>query len=403
MKIRYVLCVLAVCLMLTGCQTEAVPNPTEASEGGHSAPMPGYDAQNKYMLTSILSFQETDNFFCGSNLIEEFLQYYDKASGISGVLCANPACTHDSPSCGAYMHAGATLSYYDEKLYWIANASQSSGDVCLWQSTLSGTDREKVMLLNFEDIILPYQPQRYIIHRGTLYILGLSNVVERAQAACRVSLLSVPLDKHEEVTALFNETFDRTVQPTVRFVGNEIYLSLIAFPEGGPFDVTVLKFDTQSGASQKVFEETGITEVPGDIWVTEQGEIYLPATGEDHAYLWKLENGKRVEITSWENCGTSVLEVMDGIAVLATRPDNIRKVDIVSLSGETLYSGKLLPDAIPGLDGDPNAYSFALIGGDADKLIINLSTYTDMGMVDYTLLLDLNCDLAPTILWSSQQ
>ena len=95
---------------------------------------------------------------------------------------------------------------------------------------------------------------------------------------------------------------------------------------------------------------------------------------------------------------------MDGIAMLATRDENkIRYVDIRNFSGETIYSGKLFPSAISGLDKDPNTYSFAVLGGDTEKLIVNLTEFANMKMVDYTILLDLKDNMKATILWSSEK
>ena len=50
------------------------------------------NAQNQYMMASSVSFQETDDGFYGNSLFGRFLQYYDKNSGVAGILCANPAC-----------------------------------------------------------------------------------------------------------------------------------------------------------------------------------------------------------------------------------------------------------------------------------------------------------------------
>lgn len=407
MKKRYLLCVLALCILLTACgnilgQTESAGVSFESSES-----MPGYDAQNQYMLTIGISFQETDDFFCGSNffLNGNYLHYYDKISGISGVLCADPACTHDSSDCGAYVKAGANLSYYDGKLYWIED-SQAREGYNLWHSDLSGTNRKKVKRISFDDVILPYQPQQYVIHRENLYMLGYASVVEGTQSGLRVTLLSTPLDSSEEYSILFDETFHRGVNETFRFVGNSVYLFVMTFPEGGPFDVEVIKYDIQSGVSETVYEETEITEVPGAIWVTVDGEVYLPGLDGDRVYVWKLENGKRVEAASWESSTASVPHIMDGIVVDSYHEGKVRWVRIKDLTGETIYDGKLFPEGIPELDGDPNEYYLMWVGGDKDKLIINLQNFVTDGFkvvyeVDYTIMLDLNDNLKPTILWSS--
>ena len=405
MKKRYLLCVLALCILLTGCgnisgQTESAGAAFESSES-----MPEYDAQNQYMMSTMISFQETDDFFCGSNFIGHYLHYFDKASGISGVLCADPACTHDSSDCGAYVSVSANLSYYDGRLYWIED-SQARAGYNLWRSDLSGTNRKKVKSISFDDVILPYQPQQYVIHRENLYMLGYASVVEGTQSGFRVTLLSTPLDSSEEYSILFDETFDRGVNATLRFVGNSVYIFLITFPGEGISDVKVTKYDIQSEVSETVYEETEIKEALGAIWVTIDEEVYLPGIGDDHVYVWKLENGKRVEVASWESSTASFPHIMNGIVVDTYREDKVRWIRIKDLTGETIYEGKMFPKEIPDLDGDPNEYTWMLVGGDKDKLIINLQNFVADGIkvifaVDYTIMLDLNDNLKPTILWSN--
>ena len=96
MRKRIVLWLLALCLLLAGCG--GITDPTEAT-----GPVLGCDAQNKYRGTAsgVFAFQETEDLFFGSGLLGKTVYYYDKVSGISGVLCADPSCTHDSSACGA--------------------------------------------------------------------------------------------------------------------------------------------------------------------------------------------------------------------------------------------------------------------------------------------------------------
>lgn len=165
----------------------------------------------------------------------------------------------------------------------------------------------------------------------------------------------------------------------------------------------ITRYDIKTGTAETVYEETGVTEALDTIWVTEQEEIYLSGSGEDHAYVWKLENGEWVEIASRAGNDPSAPEIMDGIAAYIYLDNGIRWIEIINLSGEPVYSGKLFPEEIPGLEEDPNKYSFAVVGGDADKIILNLQSFTGSGLTDYTLMLDLHDNLKPTVLWSGQK
>lgn len=408
---------LIVCLLLTACTDQTQPttpnvtntqsSTTQPDFGATNAddlkPMPGFDAQNKYLLTTFIGFQETDNFFCGTNSNGNYLQYYDKPSGISGVLCADPSCTHDTIDCGASIKIGASLSYYDGKLYWLTQDYEAGNAFVLLQSDISGMNRKEVARLSYQDVIMDYQPQQYAIHRGKLYIMGMANAVVGTTVGHRVTLLSTPLDGSGEVTVLYDQAFANGAWPAMRFIGNYVYFSVPAREEGQIFGWTVTRYNVRTGQSEVIYQESGLAQIPGDTWVTEQGEVYISAADADHAYVYKLEEGQRVEAFSWEEQGENVPTLLDGIAFITGRIDGICYIKINTLDGTVIYDGMLFPEGVPGVEGDPNMdYGRGLIGGDRDKLIMNLSGFANL-KTDYVLMLDLNNNLRPTILWSNQE
>lgn len=398
MRLRMILLSAILSLMLIGCSTWSEPGQTEI----HWDEKQNVDAQNEYIFFPMSSFRETDEFYLGNNMYGQYLCFYDKSSSVSGVLCADPACDHASMSCGAYMREGASFSVHDGSLYWVAPESKGY-DHYLWRSELSGMNREKLKQLSFDDFVVKYQPQFYVTHRGMLYILGDADAVSGTQVGNWLTIVATPLDDSQDFTVLYEKTIDQGVQRTVRFVGDHAYISLIIFAPGGMYDVSVEKLDLTTGESKLIYEETGLTVIPGDLWVTDRGELYLPGAGDDITYVWKIENGKRSEIVRWQTEAMSIPKVMDGIAVLQTYPDQVRHVHITDLNGEPVYSGLLFPEEVAGLPGDPNAYSIAVIGGDQDKLILNLQDFSDMSDAkDYTIMVDLNNNMKATILWSTE-
>ena len=397
--------ILAIGLLLGGCGGREQPdNPTEAFSS--SQVMPEYDAQNQYLTINAYSFLEREGAFLGTSIMDHYLHYYDEASGVSGVLCADPACTHDSSDCGAYVKAGATVSYYDGKLYWVATESQSGQDYYLWRGDLSGRNKEKVKPIGWDEIILTYQPQRYVVHRGRLYLLGQTEVVNGTEAGFRVSLLSTSLDGSDDFKVLYDETFSQGVQSSVRFVKDVVYLSVYAIytiDEVINIDVTVERYDIAGDTWETVYGEKNIQESLEAVWVTEEEGIYIPGSSENRIYVWKIENGKRKEVLSRESEQASTPWISGDVVVDVSKVDNIRWIEIVDLSGQTLYKGKLFPVGVPGMEIDPNQCGLGLIGADEEKLILNLSDFVDGDMVDYTIKLDITDSLKPTILWSSQE
>ena len=89
--------------------------------------------------------------------------------------------------------------------------------------------------------------------------------------------------------------------------------------------------------------------------------------------------------------------------VLVGDENKIRQIDIRDFSGETIYAGKLFPDPVSGLEKDPNTYDIMVVGGDTEKIVVNLSEFTNKGIVDYTVMLDLKDNMKATILWSSEE
>lgn len=417
MKKEFFAVVVAIVLLLSGCQnnTPSVTNPTDADDPIQFAPEK--NAQNKYLMGTT-NFQEADGFFLGTAEVNGYLLYYDKASGISGVLCADPSCVHDGKECGGNIGGVLSLSYYDGKLYWVGPEGSAYMKDYLWQSDLSGMNRKKIMEIPWDEIRMPYQPQRYVIHQGKLYIMGSASVVDGTQTGKRKSLLSIPLTGDGGFTTVYDKILPNAIDnERYIFVDGFVYISMETFDDMSSRDLTITKVDIAKNTSEVVYQENDVTDILGNIWVTENHEIYLTGSTDKEAYLWKLENGEKTEITSWSGEEISPPDVMDGIVLCLSYDNDIRWADIRDLTGKTIYSGKLFPDVIPELEYDPNdipskvgwenSYSIGLIGGDAEKLIFDLSgeegSKLNRKIVHYTILLDLTDNMKATILWSSKK
>ena len=407
---RGILLALAVCLMLTACtpggsgqETQGGNEDTQGFFDGN-APMPGYDADNRYMIWEINSFQETENYFFGTVLGGEYIHYYDMQTGISGLLCPDPACTHDSGACPARVGIGASVSYYNGKLYWVGKDPAGGGnDEYLWRSDITGATREKLKTISFQDTILVYQPQQYYIHRGNLYFLGKANTVDGVETGKRVTLMMAPLEGGGGFTPLFDETFLGGADATIRFVGNRLYFAVQSFLADGSVNLTITCYDRTDGTSQVLFEQTDITYIAGDMWVTEAGEIYMPVLVENVGKVLKLEDGAWTEVMSLEGENVAAPTILDGIVEFDGVTEGTRWVHIFTSSGETAYEGALFPEAIPGIEEDPNTLSLAIVGGDREKLILCLESWTGSESIEYIVMLDLTDNLKPTVLWSEER
>ena len=386
-------------LVLAGCKDQK-------AQEFPDTPTPEYDAQNQYIFMNPQGFYEAEGFFCGTNFGDDLLRYYDKGSGISGVLCPDPACTHDTDSCGAYAADGGTsVSVYNGKLYWVGEQLEGHKTI-LYRSDLSGANREEVLQLDWQKVILTYQPQRYVIHRGYLYILGHSSEVNGAEVQSLESLLAVPLEGGQEPAVVYEQEVNTYYESTYRFVGNSVYLEMLTKSED-TWNIVISRYDTREKTWEPLYEEKNISASIGKMWVTETGEIYLPGIQDNQAYIWHLEAGSRKETAAWETADTDVPYLLEGIAVQSTAREEIRWLEVVSYTGEHLYSGAMFPASVPGLEKDPGVtsgnpaedYSMIFIGGDREKLVVSLFDF--LGGESNTILLDLTDNLKPTVLWRS--
>ena len=258
---------IAFVLFLSGC-THGTTDPINVDDPIIYAPEK--NAQNKY-LGGFTNFQEADGFFLGTAEVNGYLLYYDKASGISGVLCADPSCVHDGKECGGNIGGVLSLSYYDGKLYWVGPEGSAYMKDYLWQSDLSGVNRKKIMEIPWDEIRMPYQPQKYVIHQGKLYIMGSASVVDGTQTGKRKSLLSIPLTGDESFTTVYDEVLPNAVDnERYIFVDGFIYIYMSSFnEESSTKNLTVTKVDIAKNTSEVVYQENDTTDILGNIWVTE--------------------------------------------------------------------------------------------------------------------------------------
>ena len=166
--------------------------------------------------------------------------------------------------------------------------------------------------------------------------------------------------------------------------------------------MTITCYDRTDDTSQVLFEQTGMEGILGAMWVTEAGEIYIPAQVENVGKVLKLEDGALTEVLSQEWESLSAPTILDGIVEFDGQKGDARWVRILTFSGETVYEGALYPEAIPGIEEDPNTLNWAIVGGDREKLILYLNSRTEAGIIDYIVMLDLTDNLKPTVLWSEE-
>ena len=191
-------------------------------------------------------------------------------------------------------------------------------------------------------------------------------------------------------------------------MGNSVYLEMVT-KGGDTWNITISRYDTREKTWEPLYEEKNISASIGKMWVTETGEIYLPGIQDNQAYIWHLEAGSRKETAAWETAAADMPDLLDGIAVQFTVREEVSWLDVVSFTGEHLYSGVLFPNPVPELEKDPGAavdpfrggLASVFVGGDREKLVVIFLDVLENK--NYTILLDLTDNLKPTVLWSEER
>ena len=388
-------------LLLTACAKQKAPSvPTLG--GGE-----GTDVQNKFSLYPFaLSMVETDTAYYGISNFHYFITYNDKSTGISGPLCSDPDCTHNNKYCLAYVGVHAPLlSAYNGSLYFLApdfTNDPKDATLFLWKTDLSGRNREKIKELSLNDLIIPYQPQQYFIHRGYLYVLGQSNDVTQRNVAERITLMRSPLDSSKEFSILYDEKFQCNSEVTLRFVGDRAYLELKQWPQNGSSAEITLKlyaFDLTTGQQETLADEQIGMEI-GHLWVTAEGKIYLPIYEENAWKICTLQNGQWQTVFSFD-AKYEAIDIADGVPAVnyGGEGGSVRMLCVKDFSGKTLYEGEMFPGGLGQYVEKPDEIGYCCIGGDTNYLYYNIFP-TDGGSC--AIRLDIQNGMKADALWNEK-
>ena len=397
MKKRLCVWILMLCLLLAAC------NSTPAGSGGT---LPSGDpvdqgetgpvAQNKYIRWSrMFPFIETDNAFYG--LLGGRAYYYDCQNGFSDFLCADPSCAHDSADCSSYMQEMSEFfTYYNGKLYWFAPTNPDEyRSLCLYRCDPDGYNREKVMELDYEKIVVGYTPQKWMLHQGKLFFIGDVPVVVDKQACYRVTFGYLPLDGDGEAVLLYDELFPKssTIEEML-FCGDTACFAVF---DGVAHTLAVMRYDLRDNS-----QETLLTVDNGEwadrfaIWITEAGTVYVA----DMDTVYRVHGGELEAHVTFDKSGYTCLG--DGVAFTTTVEDGVRMIELRTYAGALIYQGELFPEPVEGFGDTLGQYNSEIqfncipLGVDTEKLIVCMQD----GAMRHVFSLDINNGMKATYLWS---
>ncbi|MBR6006156.1 MAG: hypothetical protein IK064_00860, partial [Clostridia bacterium] len=193
----------------------ATPDPARAFD-------PETDFDNRF-ASQFNRIVETEDAYYLKGDCTDFLFYYDKVTGDSGILCPRPDCMHLPPAwnevseCGGYIgNEHGSLAYYKGRLYWVSYYRPEM-DTCVFSMALDGSDRQLIGKLG----ITPeeYQPQQYWMHRGYVYFYSEARTVVNGFPTHRLAIVRQPFEGGEKQVIYEKQSYIDG-EWTLRFIGD---------------------------------------------------------------------------------------------------------------------------------------------------------------------------------------
>ena len=205
--------------------------------------LPEYDFRNEFgKWRGMCESEQAYYLFSTSN---NYLHYYDKESGISGILCGKPDCDHSDTSCNAYFIGSGDLMYYDGYIYSVQQGNT------LIRIKPDGTERETVQRLQGGIANSVW------LHRGYIYsVQSVSSVVDGVSQNLIRLTQEVLGDAEQEAKTILevvgNDYFYQVVGNTV-YVGIEAY-TLAEDSSIASSSISLYAYDSASGSLDKLAE-----------------------------------------------------------------------------------------------------------------------------------------------------
>ena len=350
---------------------------------------PSLDMQNEFTRFRTMCESEDDYYFqCSA---DSFIRYYDKASGISGVLCSRPECTHTTSDCNAYANVSRGFMWYDNKLYWAQHAEDDNA-IDLFCMNPDGTRRQHVQTLPVNS----YSSNCVVrLHRDYIYVGMIENTSKDGQAVCVFSLyrqqLSSPTPQLQCIAQLIcdNGSFDYYYQ----IIDQQLYLSLShnTFHDSSmQTQLTLYTYDISADSLQQL-GETCYTD-----WMLSDFYVY---NNIPHLALYQNNNIFRVErfnveTSSFETAFQTELDhaiypsLGDGVAVGYAVIDHVPRYVITDYSGQILRQGEL-----PSFEKPSDFLTLSIMGANETRVLMALQDLRTRS----TLLFELPTDPAQEI------
>ena len=412
----YLLFILVLVMLLGACSHTPVSEPTESESADSEAEesvtqeseaasdnyladpsfdtdeyLPSYDWNWQWCQDIAGCFAETENaIYAFQGVGGHSLYYYDKATGLSDVLCFKPECDHSGADCGGYIDSPhALLTVYDGHLYFMAG----KGEHILYRCNTDGSQREKVLTVS-QDYVLSAQPQYYILHRGYLYGIGVPLQVQPdGTPAGRVSITAFCLEKNREGIKIFEDCYEGSIgMPSVFCRGNQLFFH---YQTGTIDDKTI-----------KLFSWDSKTRTLNELWTAQDSNLYMPTRGglwaeDNEIWLAMVKSEKTVSFNRLTQNGPEEMMAADGIGLHLG--DNLICLLRLGEGGNrelvfTDFEGRMLRELTLSDSDYGKVIGFSWAGMNGDHAYFALQIMENGGLGFYLMEIDLTQETEPKII-----
>lgn len=293
---------------------------------------------------------ETENAYYFRGFNSAFLYYFDKASGVSDVLCGKPECLHNAngsnPDCSGYIgNIGRSLNSDNGRLYFVCLDS-AKNRFGYYSIAMDGTDRRLETYLDHDHSMMCYD-----LHRGWLYGWRSYEKVVDGVPINAIEILRFDIGSGAAKTLFSFETTEVCAQPSIFFLEDQIYYcynteTYETDPETDEIisvmgTLCVGRINTVSLETETIFEETREWGFGSEfrLWVENEERIFLvpmlSAANEDTVNVYLLSGGQLSIAHTFSSIG-SAYPIDGGVVKIYPAGNN---AEIWSFDGAEVYNG----------------------------------------------------------------
>lgn len=397
---KKIICIVLILTLFCGCtatsdsQSESEMNLLLNEKFDTEEELPAYDMQNQYARFRVACESEKGYYFKTDR--SSFLYFYDKESEVVGKLCGRLECSHDSPSCNAYIFDRCGICYYENKIYF--RELDEKLRPILYAMDPDGTNLHKIQILKSD---LDGTNPMMRIHRGYIYTAVIKNEVKDGENSSRVIVQREILGQEgAQPVVIYEEKLETSgyIDFYLQAEGNRLYLLIYNQNTNSEARLTVYVYDTKTGKLDVVGEETYKDVFVSDFLVQGHTAYIALYKGEDIGYLLScdLKEKKMGELTQISLGNEFLTPHLLKDIVIGYKGITDPAYYIADLEGKLIRQGKL-----PKVEGQEEA-SVALMGQLDEGILFLLSSFTGNPYVETLILVPLDENEEVRILWQGE-